>query len=86
LVIHEVMLFRYGGVTVFDERGNQIPKLQGRHTQDLVAKILTLASPETKFALEAWVDGKLSRRLFITPEQFKLGWIGEGSCHARSVR
>ena len=70
---------------VFDERGNQVHQLQRQHTERRAVKLLAFTTPQTKFALAKWSSLKLSWKKTITRERFMLGWIGEGSCHARGV-
>lgn len=68
------MVFRNGNVAAIDDKGKQIPELQGSFT-DVVRKILDRATPETTF--HGWPDiednGCLGDRRSLYDEARRIG-------------
>ncbi len=62
-MINEVIRVQNGMVLVFDEKGDQIPELQGRY-QDVRVKILARAPKSAKFFHSIWglKEQKVSRK------------------------
>ena len=59
--ISQVIRFKNNNVMVFNEKGEQIPELQGRYEPRLKRKILRKSGTKTEFYLGDWQGGELRR-------------------------